>query len=380
MGEFITKVHSTIGEIPQEDWDACAGVDNPFTSYAFLSALEKSGSATTNSGWVGQHLSVWDKGKMVAALPLYLKNHSQGEYVFDHSWANAYEAAGGKYYPKLQSSIPFTPAKASKILVHPEANQLALKSHLVEALKSVTLEMEVSSLHLTFLTKDEADTLEKNDFLIRCDQQFHWENNEYDNFDDFLMSLSSRKRKTINRERREVLESEIKIEVLTGASILELHWDYFFEFYQDTGTRKWGQPYLSRQFFSEINQSMPNKIVLMMAKWDGYYVAGALNFLGVDTLFGRNWGTNEHHPFLHFELCYYQAIDFAIQHKLKWVEAGAQGEHKLSRGYLPRKTYSAHYIPNSSFKGAVANYLKYERKSIDHAIDYLYQFSPFKKT
>ncbi len=379
MGELTTKANSYIKDIPAPEWDRCAGGDNPFTRHAFLLALEVSGSATAEEGWLGRHLTVWDGGEMNAALPLYLKSHSMGEYVFDHSWADAYTRAGGSYYPKLQSSIPFTPATASKFLIKEGEDKAVYNSHLIGGLNSITKDTCASSLHLTFLPECEARKLEENNFLIRCDQQFHWENENYKHFDDFSSSLSSRKRKSINRERREALKNGIEIEILTGTNILELHWDHFYEFYQDTGARKWGQPYLTREFFSHISASMADKIVLMMAKREGNYIAGALNFLGADTLYGRNWGASEHHPFLHFELCYYQAIDFAIERGLKWVEAGAQGQHKLSRGYLPRKTYSAHYIPNIGFRDAIEHYLIHERENVNYAIKHLNQFSPFKK-
>lgn len=353
---------------------------NPFISYAFLSALEESGSAEAETGWIGSHIVVRDAtGQLEAALPAYLKMHSYGEYVFDHAWADAYERAGGRYYPKLQSSIPFTPASAPKLLVADGQERAALSSLLAQGTQAVVEKLGLSSAHITFVSEDEAQLLEGHGFMTRHDQQFHWHNDCYETFADFEAVLASRKRKQIRKERREALANDIAIEWLSGSELKEDHWDAFFTFYQDTGTRKWGQPYLTRGFFSLIGERMADDIVLMLAKREGRYVAGALNFKGSDALYGRHWGCCEHHPFLHFELCYYQAIDYAIAHKLDRVEAGAQGAHKLARGYVPAITTSMHYIPNESFRRAVSDYLVGEREQVMFDAEYLERRAPFRK-
>jgi predicted N-acyltransferase len=351
---------------------------NPFVSHAFLSALEDSGSAEPETGWIGSHLILRDSNGVVeAALPAYLKMHSYGEYVFDHAWADAYERAGGRYYPKLQSSIPFTPASAPKLLTRGKPS--GAQALLAEGSKAVVDKLGLSSAHITFVSDAEAQLLEAHDFLTRHDQQFHWYNDGYASFADFAAALASRKRKQIRKERREALANDIKIEWLSGKDLREEHWDAFFVFYQDTGARKWGQPYLTRSFFSLIGERMAEDIVLIMAKRAGRYVAGALNFKGSDALYGRNWGCTEHHPFLHFEVCYYQAIDYAIANKLDRVEAGAQGAHKLARGYVPAITTSMHYIPNESFRRAVSDYLAGEREQVMFDAQYLEQRTPFRK-
>ncbi|QKV20555.1 N-acetyltransferase [Oricola thermophila] len=353
---------------------------NPFISFAFLSALERSGCASAETGWLPQHLTLEDPdGMIVAALPCYLKSHSQGEYVFDHGWAEAYERAGGQYYPKLQSSVPFTPVTGPRLLVSETVDPKIARRALADGLKALTGRLDVSSAHVTFATETDIATLQDAGFLLRTDQQFHFRNEGYANFDDFLASLASRKRKNIRKERQTALSDGINIEWLTGNDLTEGVLDAFYEFYLDTGSRKWGRPYLNRLFYSLIAETMPDDILLVMAKRDGRYIAGAINFIGDDRLYGRHWGCIEHHPCLHFEVCYYQAIEFAIASKLEYVEAGAQGEHKLARGYLPVTTHSAHYIANTGFRKAVANYLEHERNDVERFSDVLASHAPFKK-
>ena len=318
---------------------------NPFTRHAFLAALEVSKSATARTGWQPQHLvAETADGTIVGVAPCYLKSHSRGEYVFDAGWADAYERAGGRYYPKLQVSVPFTPATGRRLLVAPGPQAVLAEPALAQGLVELCRLREASSAHVTFMTESEWALLGKRGFLQRNDQQFHWENGGFSTFEDFLGALASRKRKTIRRERRDALANGIEVVWLTGADLTESAWDAFFAFYTETGSRKWGRPYLTREFFSRLGETMADETVLIMARRAGRYIAGAINFAGAGTLFGRHWGAIEHHPFLHFEICYYQAIDYAIANKLARVEAGAQGEHKLARGYLPTTTYSAHYI------------------------------------
>ena len=374
------KVFAQLREIDEASWARCAGSRNPFVGYPFLSALEDSGSATAETGWLPQHIAVVDgSGQIRAAMPLYLKSHSLGEYVFDHSWAAAFERAGGRYYPKLQCSVPFTPAMGPRLLVPEQEDQLLARRHLLACALTLAERRDVSSLHVTFAPKDEAEFFRDSGLLIRTDQQFHWQNQGYHCFGDFLANLASRKRKLIRRERRDALGDGLGVEILRGADISEAHWDHFFDFYTDTGRRKWGRPYLNRHFFSLVGERMGERIVLTMAKRGGRYIAGALNIAGADTLYGRYWGCTEHHKFLHFELCYYQAIEWAIAHGLSRVEAGAQGEHKLARGYVPTRTYSAHWIANPDLRRAVAEYLDYEKESTENTISILSSFSPFKK-
>lgn len=382
--QIAMKVVSRIVEIPAKAWDACANPsgdipDNPFCSHAFLLALEESRSATARTGWAPHHLILEEPdGSLAGAVPMYLKNHSQGEYVFDHGWADAFERAGGHYYPKLQASIPFTPATGRRILARPGIFQERTEDQLIAGMVELTRQLEVSSLHLTFLSQEQWQRLGDVGFLQRTDQQFHWLNEGFETFDDFLTILTSRKRKNLRKERERALENGIEIEWVTGADLTEAHWDAFYTFYTDTGARKWGTPYLTRAFFSQVGANMPDQTLLILAKREGQYIAGALNFIGSDTLFGRNWGCCEDHPFLHFEVCYYQAIDFAISRGLKRVEAGAQGAHKLARGYLPTHTYSAHYIANPSFREAVEQYLEQERHHVDHDIAALSKHTPFR--
>jgi hypothetical protein len=318
-------------------------------------------------------------GSLLGAAPCYVKSHSRGEYVFDQGWAEAFEGAGGDYYPKLQVAVPFTPVTGPRLLARPGPLADQIRSALGDALAEITTASELSSAHVTFLTKAEWDLLGKRGFLQRTDQQFHWKNAGYGCFDDFLAALSSRKRKTIRRERNEALSPGIEVAWLTGSDLTEAVWDDFFAFYMDTGSRKWGRPYLTREFFSIIGQTMRERILLVIAKRAGRAIAGAINFIGADALYGRNWGAVEHHPFLHFELCYYQAIDYAIAHKLKCVEAGAQGEHKLARGYLPQTTYSAHFIANAGLRRAVAEYLARECAYVQAAGAELAAAAPFRK-
>lgn len=348
--------------------------------HSFLLSLEESGAATGRTGWAARHLVVEDEnGAALAAMPAYLKNHSRGEYVFDQGWAEAFERAGGDYYPKLQIAVPFTPVTGPRLLVRPGLSAIAAREALVAAALEVTKREQASSLHITFPVESEWQYLTGLGFLARTDRQFHWINENYKSFDDFLAALSSRKRKMIHRERRMAVEAGIEIRCLTGADITEDAWDAFFAFYMDTGARKWGTPYLNRTFFSLIGERMKDRVVLVMAKRAGHYIAGALNLLGAHTIYGRYWGAIEHHPFLHFEVCYYQAIDYAIEHGLKVVEAGAQGAHKLARGYRPVATYSAHYIANPSFRRAVSDYLDRERNYVDAEAEELSALMPFRK-
>jgi predicted N-acyltransferase len=379
-----------IAAVPASEWDACtrgadsrgnaARPDNPFISHAFLHALEESGSATRATGWLPQHLVLEDgAGGISACMPCYLKSHSYGEYVFDHAWADAYERAGGSYYPKLQAAVPFTPVTGRRLLVREGPDRTEHEALLLRAAATLTDRLEASSLHLTFSTREEWELAGSLGFLQRNDQQFHWQNGGYQSFEDFLAALASRKRKAIRGERKRSLEGEIEIARVTGSDLTEAHWDAFFAFYMDTGSRKWGSPYLTRQFFSLIGETMCDRILLVLAKRDGRAIAGALNFIGGDALYGRYWGALEEHPCLHFEVCYYQAIDFAIQHKLARVEAGAQGAHKLARGYLPVKTYSAHWIRDRGLRRAIADYLKRERLAVAHEIALLGEESPYRK-
>ncbi|MCP4181799.1 MAG: N-acetyltransferase [Hyphomicrobiales bacterium] len=355
---------------------------NPFVSYAFLSSMEDSGSAIRETGWLGQHLLLQDEGdKTVGILPCYLKNHSQGEYVFDHGWADAFERAGGHYYPKLQCSVPFTPATGPRILVGNDQNAELHRSVLASGLKQLCSKLGVSSAHITFVSKDEWQALERQDYLLRVDQQFHWQNQNYDNFQQFLDGLSSRKRKNIRKERKSALAIDgLEIEWIKGQDISEKIWDQFFEFYLDTGSRKWGQPYLTREFYTLVGERMPDQVVLVMAKRKGKYIAGAINFVGDNCLYGRHWGCVEYHPALHFEICYYQAIEFAIAHGLGRVEAGAQGPHKLARGYLPVTTFSVHWIENPGLRNAISDYLDSERKHVKKESEFLSTHGPFKKS
>jgi len=390
--ELRISVVGAIEEISAADWDACAnpGLDvhathqgtpyNPFVSHDFLSVLEASKSVGGRAGWQPQHvLARTSDGTLVAAAPCYLKSHSRGEYVFDRGWAEAYERAGGSYYPKLQIAVPFTPAAGPRLLLRPGPNADAVARALGSGLIELCKLSGASGVHVTFAAEPQYRLLGELGYLQRTDQQFHWENAGYTTFDDFLAALSSRKRKTIRRERHDALANGIAVHWLTGSDLTEDVWDAFFEFYMETGSRKWGRPYLTRSFYSLVGERMRDRIVLIMAKRAGRWIAGAINFLGSHTLFGRHWGAIEHHPFLHFELCYYQAIDYAIARKLSRVEAGAQGEHKISRGYMPTTTYSAHYIADPALRRAIADYLIRERAYIEAAGAELASFAPFRK-
>jgi len=391
--ELRLRVLPAIDQVAAKQWDACANpvceqaegqsqdqVYNPFISHAFLHALEASASATARTGWQPQHLlAEAADGNVLGAVPCYLKSHSRGEYVFDRGWAEAYERAGGDYYPKLQVSVPFTPATGRRLLVRPDAEAGQVRAALAAGLVELCRRHEASSVHVTFMPEPECAYLGSQGFLQRTDQQFHWENGGYASFEAFLEALSSRKRKTIRRERREALENGVSVHWLTGADLTEEAWDAFFAFYMETGSRKWGRPYLTRQFYSLIGQTMADRTLLVMAKRAGRWIAGAINFIGSDALYGRHWGGIEHHPFLHFEICYYQAIEFAITRKLGRVEAGAQGEHKLARGYLPVTTHSAHFIANPSLRRAIAEYLTRERAYVEAAGEELAAAAPFRK-
>jgi predicted N-acyltransferase len=354
--------------------------NNPFISHAFLDALERSGSVGGRTGWTPLHLLVRDEdNRPLGAMPLYAKAHSRGEYVFDHAFAEAYHRAGGQYYPKLQISVPFTPATTRKFLIGPDAPEGAITAALASGLETLRGRVDASSIHATFLTGTDRSRFAEAGYLLRSDQQFHFFNTGYTTFDDFLGDLASRKRKILKRERREALAEGITVERLTGKDLTEAHWDAFFRFYIDTGNRKWGTPYLTRAFFSQIQETIADKVLLIMAKRAGRYIAGALNFIGENTLYGRNWGAIEHHPFLHFEVCYYQAIDFALERGLQRVEAGAQGEHKLARGYRPVKTWSAHRFADAGLSRAVADYLARERHHVDAMQDELETLTPFRR-
>jgi hypothetical protein len=415
MTELRISIAETIGAVDPDEWDACANPqsngaggakwldarDNagngqktatgavqsseqdayhPFVSHAFLSALEQSNSVGARAGWRPRHALVRTAdGSLVAAAPCYLKSHSRGEYVFDHGWAEAYARAGGSYYPKLQVTVPFTPAAGRRLLVRQTPQAEAIAHALAGGLAEICKISGASGVHVTFATEAEFRLLGELGYLQRTDQQFHWENQGFSSFEDFLSALTARKRKTIRRERHDALADGISVHRLTGRDLTEEVWDAFFEFYMETGSRKWGRPYLTRKFYSLVGQSMRERIVLIMAKRAGRWIAGAINFVGSHSLFGRHWGAIEHHPFLHFELCYYQAIDYAIAHKLPRVEAGAQGEHKIARGYLPMTTYSAHYIADPALRRAIADYLVRERAYVSAAGTELATLAPFRK-
>jgi hypothetical protein len=383
-GEFTARIAGRAADIGAAAWNACANPEgaadpHPFTRYEFFAACEESGSATAQTGWRPAHIAIEHDSRIIGLLPTYLKNHSQGEYVFDSAWADALERAGGDYYPKLQASVPFTPVTGNRLLVAAGADVAAVREALLATGATAVKELNASSLHITFLTKDEWDAAGAVGFLQRTDQQFHWENRGYRDFDQFLGELSSAKRKNLRKERAAVREAGVTFDWLTGSDITERHWDTFFDFYMDTGGRKWGRPYLTRDFFSRVGASMGEQIVLIFARRAGRTIAGALNFAGSGVLYGRNWGCTEFVPFLHFETCYYQAIDFAIARGLKKVEAGAQGAHKLLRGYMPTPTYSAHYIAHAGLRRAVDEYLRRERQAVAEHIEELAERGPFRK-
>ena len=380
----VVRIASSMADIDAAQWDACANPEakafDPFLAHAFLAALEKSGAVAARTGWLPQHLVFEDAGGIAACMPLYLKSHSQGEYVFDHAWAEAYMRAGGAYYPKLQSAVPFTPVPGRRLLVRPGADRDRSERVLALAAAALAEKTGASSVHVTFLTEGEWQRLAPLGFLQRTDQQFHWRNAGYRTFDDFLATLASRKRKAVRREREQALVAGLEVEWVTGRDIAERHWDAFWQFYQDTGARKWGRPYLTRAFFSLLGERMADRVLLIFALRDGRPIAGALNLIGGDCLYGRYWGAIEHHPFLHFELCYYQAIEIAIAMKLTRVEAGAQGEHKLARGYMPTPTYSVHWIADPGFRRAVARYLAEERDFMAQQRLALAEYGPYRKS
>ena len=372
----------SLTDIAPADWDAVAAPEqstgrpiDPFTTHRFLAALDASGSTGTGTGWQPKPLTLTEGGTLVAATPMYVKSHSQGEYIFDQGWAHGYERAGGRYYPKLQIAVPFTPATGRRFLGLPEH-----RDTLAAAAVALANQNSLSSLHITFCTEEEAIALNgRHDLLHRITQQFHWENHGYASFDDFLAQLSSRKRKMIRKERETAQGHGLTLRALTGDAIEPQHWDAFWQFYQDTGARKWGTPYLTRRAFTLLHDTMRHDMLLVLAFNGATPVAGALNFIGRDTLYGRYWGASQDHPCLHFELCYYQAIDWAIQHGLQRVEAGAQGEHKLARGYLPTPVHSLHYIADAGFRSAVARYLTEERRAVDEEIEVLTAYGPFRR-
>ena len=376
-------LHPSLAEISASDWDACANPEggrpeDPFTTYRFLKALEDSGSVGGRSGWQPRYLVARADGQVIACAPMYAKGHSQGEYIFDFNWAQAYENAGGAYYPKLQIAVPFTPATGRRFLTRPGYEAMGM-SALIQGAVQVASDNELSSLHITFCTEAEALAGAEMGLMSRVGQQFHWVNRDYADFDGFLADLSSRKRKNIRRERAEAQGFGGQILALTGNDIQPEHWDAFWRFYQDTGNRKWGTPYLTRAFFDCAQDTLRDDMLLVLALVDGRPVAGALNFIGRGTLFGRYWGSTEYYPSLHFELCYYQAIDYAIKNGLSRVEAGAQGEHKLARGYLPVATHSLHWIGDLAFRDAIARYLIAETRAVDEEIEVLTAYGPFKR-
>jgi predicted N-acyltransferase len=375
LTDIVARLGDGVAAFDAAAWDACAGSANPFVGHSFLSILEESGSAVARAGWQPVPIAVdGADGQLAGVVPAYLKSHSQGEYVFDHAWADAYQRAGGRYYPKLQIAVPFSPVPGPRLLLR----DLSAAPALIAAIEAVVGQNGLSSAHATFVDPAELPLFEAAGWLIRTDSQFHWKNDGYGGFDDFLDALSSRKRKAIRKER-EAAVAGLEIRHLTGADLTEQVWDAFWVFYQDTGARKWGRPYLTRRFFSLLGERMADQVLLILACRDGQPIAGALNLIGADTLYGRYWGAVEEIPFLHFELCYYQAIDAAIARGLATVEAGAQGSHKLARGYVPVATYSAHYIPDPGFRAAIDDFLVRERAAVDREIAFMGELAPFKR-
>ena len=378
--EAVVRVSARIADIGREAWDACAGpLGDPFLSFDFLDALEESGCVAARTGWMPRHLEiVGEDGAVQGVMPLYLKSHSRGEYVFDWAWADAYERAGGRYYPKLLSAAPFTPVTGSRLIVRPGCDAEAVRSALLAGAMTLCERHEASSLHITFPPEAEWRWLAGQGLLPRQDQQYHWHNRDYADFDAYLAALTANHRKSIRRERRDA-QAAVEIVAVTGAELTEAHWDAFYAFYMDTGARKWGDPYLNRRFFSLLSERMADRVLLLLARHEGRWVAGALNLIGADTLYGRYWGATEHVPFLHFELCYYQAIEHAIALGLSRVEAGAQGQHKIARGYLPSPVYSAHYIADPALRAPVARYLDQERGAVREEMAALTEeYSPFR--
>jgi uncharacterized protein len=381
---IVAKIFPRIAEIDAAAWDACANPDpachNPFVSHAFLKALEEAGTTGERAGWIPQHVVLENaSGRIDAVMPAYLKTNSQGEYVFDHGWAEAYHRAGGRYYPKLQCAVPFTPVPGPRFLVHPDADTTTAEKHLAWVAISLAEKVDASSFHATFLTEREWQRAGATGLLQRTGQQFHWHNRDYETFDDFLGTLASRKRKMVRKERQEAQEAGVEIEVLNGSEITEAHWDAMFQFYMDTGSRKYGRPYLNRRFFALLGETMADRCLLIFANRNGLPIAGALHMIGGDCLYGRYWGCEGYQPCLHFELCYYQAIDYAITHRLKRIEAGAQGEHKLARGYNPMTTYSVHWLADEGLRRAVERFLVEERRAVEESNDVLASYAPYKK-
>jgi len=375
---FTLQIINQISAIDAADWNNLAGRDNPFVQHDFLKALEDGGAVGGQSGWDVKHISLTDPGgKLVGVMPHYLKHHSYGEYIFDHGWANAFERAGGAYYPKLLSAIPFTPATGPRLLV--AGQDPHLKATMAQGVASLASKHQLSSAHINFLSPADAQILAEAGWLIRHGTQFHWHNDGYENFDAFLDTLSSRKRKNIRKERASVAASGVRLLALSGDDITADHMDHFYQFYLSTIDRKWGGAYLTRTFFDIVQHTVANRLLLVMAQHDGAFIGGALNFIGKNTLFGRNWGATKHIQNLHFEACYYQAIEFAIAHKLARVEAGAQGVHKVQRGYLPVTTYSAHWIAHDGFRDAVQRFLDAERRGVADEQNHIALSSPFKK-
>jgi len=373
------KVINSINQVDPVEWNACAGSENPFVSHAFLNALEQSGAVQAETGWSPHHLIMVDQSnRLYGAAPLFLKSHSQGEYVFDHGWADAYERAGGRYYPKFFSAVPFTPVTGPRLLVRPDAATGEVEASLCAGMIELAERYEISSIHVTFLPESQRSSFEGAGFLIRHSHQYHWQNRDYKSFDDFLASLTSRRRKTIRKERERIAKAGITFEAHTGAALTSRHWDTFYEFYTDTYDRKWGFPYLNREFFELLNNTMAERIVLITAYEDGRPIAGAFNLLCSNAIYGRNWGCNHRYKFLHFEACYYQAIEFAIKHGLDRVEAGTQGPHKIQRGYEPVQTYSAHWIRDSGFRNAVENFLQREKEMEADEMGYLGEHTPYR--
>ena len=375
LATLTLTLHPHVSEIAAADWDACAGPGNPFVSHAFLSALEDSGSANARTGWMPQHAALRDGDRVVAVAPMYAKSHSYGEYVFDHGWANAFERGGGSYYPKLQVAVPFSPVPGPRLLAREGAGVEAMGQALAQACQ----ELNLSSVHATFCTSADWEALGRAGWLQRLGTQFHWENAGYATFDEFLAVLNSRKRKSIKRERRDANAAGLRFLALRGDEIKPKHWDAFYKFYTSTVDRKWGSAYLTRKFFPMLSERLGDRVVLMMAEHGGLAVAGALNMVGDEALYGRNWGCRGDWPYLHFELCYYRAIEFAIEHGIRRVEAGAQGEHKIQRGYMPRPTYSAHWIAHPGLRRAVEGFLEQERLAVQADMDALAELSPYKR-
>lgn len=383
--EITIKIVETLLSISEKDWDACAAPEeadgnrpfDPFTTYRFLRTLEESGSVGKSTGWHPYYILALRGNDLLGCAPMYVKTHSQGEYIFDHAWANAYERAGGRYYPKIQVAVPFTPVPGKRLLAKKENQELAFPI-LIEGIKNFATKNNLSSAHITFCSFEEFERGGGLGLLKRTSSQFHWKNDNYKNFQDFLDALASRKRKNIRKERDRARNFGGKIVRYTGAEITQKHWDAFWEFYLDTGNRKWGQPYLTRNFFEIAGKKLGNELLMILAEIDGNPIAGALNFIGQDALFGRYWGCIESYSNLHFEICYYQAIEYAIENSLSRVEAGAQGEHKLARGYMPTQTYSLHWINNSNFSKAVAQYLDEEQRAVGQEMEILSDYGPFK--